>query len=304
MKVQDLLYAYLSEHKRLNIPGIGVFEMSNTLIEQTGNETTEHKNLIQFNHDKTIQVEESLLIFLKERTGKMKALAQSDLDSFIYNGIQLLNIGKPFDIPGIGVVMKSSEGKFSFHQGTAEPEQFLTDQTKRLIETHESDTSYKRESRNSVPNTTDHQKKRIIYIGFAVIIAIIIWIIYLLIPNQENQNEKMMNKDTTEQSVVTPTVIEQPAAPDTTNNNPPVTTVGTSIGFEMAGQYLPQIDTIRKFYKLYKGRGHQVRIDSSDSKNPRLLFAFRKPLKDTSFVADSMRIWYRIKTKYFAPLPQ
>ena len=304
MKVQDLLYAYLSEQKRLKIPGIGSFEMSNTLIEQTDNETTEHKNLIQFNHDKTTQVEESLLIFLKERTGKMKALAQSDLDSFIYNGMQLLNIGKPFDIPGIGVIIKSSEGKFSFHQGTAEPEQFLTDQTKRLIETHESDTSYKRETRNSPSNASDHQKKRILYIGLTVVVAIIIWIIYLLIPNQEEQNAKMINKDTTEQSVVAPAVVEQPAAPETTNNNPPATTVGTSIGFEMVGQYLPQMDTIRKFYKLYKGRGHQVRIDSSDAENPRLLFAFRKPLKDTSFVADSMRIWYRIKTKYFAPLPQ
>jgi len=304
LKVQDLLYAYLSEQKRLNIPGIGLFEMSNTLIEQTGNETTEHKNLIQFTHDKTTQVEDNLLNFLKERTGKMKALAQSDLDSFIYNGIQLLNIGKPFDIPGIGVIMKSSEGKFSFHQGMAEPEQFLTDQTKRLVETHESDTSYKRETRNSPSNASDHQKKRILYIGLTVVVAIIIWIIYLLIPTQEEQNTKINNNEKTDQNGEAPAVVDQPIASDTTNNNLPVTAAGTAAGFEMVGQYLPQMDTIRKFYKLYKGRGHQVRIDSSDAENPRLLFAFRKPLKDTSFVADSMRIWYRIKTKYFAPLPQ
>jgi hypothetical protein len=304
LKVQDLLYAYLSEQKRLSIPGIGIFEMSQTSFQKSDNESSGNENPIQFTPDKNAQVEDNLLNFLKERTGKMKALAQSDLDSFIYNGTQLLNIGKPFEIPVIGVIFKSSDGKFSFHQGTAEPEQFLTDQTKRLVESHESDTSYKREKRKTISNPAAHQKKQILYIGLAVAVAIIIWIIYLLIPNQPDQNTTIINKDTTEQSGDTPALVQQPVVRDTANNNPPATTVGTSAGFEMVGQYMPQPDTIRKLYRLYKGRGHDVRIDSSEPNNLRLLFAFKRPLKDTSFIADSMRIWYRIKTRYFAPLPQ
>jgi hypothetical protein len=304
LKVQDILFNYLSEQKHLSLPGIGVFVMSNALLQQAENETSGNQNLIQFTPDKNAQLEENLLNFLKERTGKMKALAQSDLDSFIYNGMQLLNIGKPFDIPGIGVIIKSSDRKLSFHQGTAEPEQFLTDKTKRLVETHESEISYNKEKRKSLPSVSANQKKQIFYIGLVVVVAIIIWIIYLLIPQQEDQPSTIIQKDTTEQNGEAPPLVEQPTTPDTTNINPPTNTVGESAGFEMVGQYVPQTDTIRKLYKLFKERGHQVRIDSSDSKNPRLLFVFKRPIKDTSYVSDSMRIWYRIKTRYFGPLPQ
>jgi len=73
-------------------------------------------------------------------------------------------------------------------------------------------------------------------------------------------------------------------------------------GFEMVRKEDANLEDIKKAYKLYSGRGHQVRIDSSDPAKPLLLFAFQRPLKDTFLVSDSMNKWYKIRMIYFASL--
>lgn len=305
MKVQDLLFSYLNEHKRMVLPGIGLFVLTGTIKKISEEETSIPENAIEFTADKITSVEDNLLIFLKERTGKMKALAQSDLDSFINNGIQLLNIGKPFDIPGIGVIHKSSDGKISFHQGVAEPELFLTDQTKLIVQNHSNESGgTKRNSTNKTASTISPDLKRmIVTIAGILIVAVIIWVIFLQLTGDEKKEEK---NPTTESSTVaneSENNIQEVAA-DTGLLKKDTLNRSAVSGFEMVGQYPSNMDSIRKYYKLYNGRGHKVRIDTSEATNPRLLFTFKKPLKDTSFVSDSMRIWYRIRMRYFAPLNQ
>jgi len=301
LKVQDLLFAYLSEQKHLSLPGIGIFEISDAESQPAEKDDTQENYTILFTPDKNTGTEESLLLFLKERTGKMKALAQSDLDSFIYNGQQLLNINKPFDIPGIGVIQRSSGGIVSFQQGTAKPEMFLNDRTKKLVHTHGTETSIHNEHKISSSVFSTSQKKEFIVFGIIIAAALLIWIVYLQI-SANAENEKIQDDaDTTIQEI-------QPSVPvpatDTANTIDITTPKDSIIGFELAGKYTPYIDTIFKYYSLYKKKGHTVRIDSSDNKNPRLLFRFSRPLKDTTYVSDSMRLWYRIRTNYFAPVIQ
>ena len=46
--------------------------------------------------------DEEFIDFIRRETGKIKPLAESDLDSFLSDGKILLNIDKPFHIEGIG----------------------------------------------------------------------------------------------------------------------------------------------------------------------------------------------------------
>jgi len=301
LKVQDLLFSYLNEHKRMALPGIGIFVLTGTIKKISEEETSIPENAIEFTADKTTLVEDDLLIFLKERTGKMKALAQSDLDSFINNGVQLLNIGKPFDIPGIGVIHKSSDGKMSFHQGIAEPELFLTDETKLIVQNHSNESADSKRSSTNKPasSLSPDLKKMIVTIAGILIVAVIIWIIFLQLTDDDKKEE---NKPATESST---NVNENDNKIQEASADTGLLQKDTIVpGFEMVGQYPSNIDTVRKFYKLYSSRGHNVRIDTSETSSPRLLFTFKRPLKDTSFVSDSMRIWYRIRMRYYAPLNQ
>jgi len=47
----------------------------------------------------------------------MKSLTASDLDFFLTTGRQLLNIGKPFYIDGIGTLIKTKDGRLDFTPG-------------------------------------------------------------------------------------------------------------------------------------------------------------------------------------------
>ncbi len=61
--------------------------------------------------------DDNLVNFIKEHTGKMKSLTEADLDFYLTTGRQLLNIGKPFYLDGIGTLIKNKEGLLEFSPG-------------------------------------------------------------------------------------------------------------------------------------------------------------------------------------------
>lgn len=61
--------------------------------------------------------DDALVTYIKEHTGKMKSLAAADLDFYLTTGRQLLNIGKPFFIEGVGTLLKNKEGYLDFTPG-------------------------------------------------------------------------------------------------------------------------------------------------------------------------------------------
>ena len=72
---------------------------------------------ITFKNTTVVNPDDALIQFIKEHTGKMKPLAAADLDFFLTTGKQLLNIGKPFYLEGIGTLLNNREGKLDFTPG-------------------------------------------------------------------------------------------------------------------------------------------------------------------------------------------
>ncbi|HMP86541.1 MAG TPA: hypothetical protein PKE63_04645, partial [Lacibacter sp.] len=142
MKVQELLAPYLYQYKQLTLPGIGTFELDPSVNVSELKDENWPENTIRFSANAQAQADEAFLAYLVEHSGKMKILALSDLESYISNGLQLLNIGKPFQLRGIGLISKNSSGEFSFIQGTPAPEKgdvpgtsyVLKDRTRRQEE--------------------------------------------------------------------------------------------------------------------------------------------------------------------------
>lgn len=122
MKLSSLFAKYLYQHKQLNLPGIGVF----TIDPSVSVPDISDKNFQDFLHtiryqQKTVSApDESFIDFIRRETGKIRPLAESDLDSFLSDGKILLNIDKPFHLEGIGTLLKSVSGEYTFTPG--EPE--------------------------------------------------------------------------------------------------------------------------------------------------------------------------------------
>jgi hypothetical protein len=103
----------------MSLPGLGVFTLDKSVIlpEENDRALLSMPNAVQFQNANIVAAEKELITFICENTGKIKPLAISDLDSYLNLGTEMLNIGKPFYLEGIGTITKNKAGKFDFSPG-------------------------------------------------------------------------------------------------------------------------------------------------------------------------------------------
>jgi hypothetical protein len=119
LKLPQLLSQYLYQTKKLELPGIGSFTLdADAVIPQESDRIGQMAATgIRFRNAVIPAADDSLINFIKEHTGKMKSLTEADLDFYLTTGRQLLNIGKPFYLDGIGTLIKTKEGGLEFAPG-------------------------------------------------------------------------------------------------------------------------------------------------------------------------------------------
>ncbi len=120
MKLSQLLAQFLYTNKKLDLQGIGTFTLSSTEIpESESGRTTksEIQGIITFENYPATKTDSDLVSFISIHTGKMKALATSDLESFLELAQQFMNIGKPFDLEGVGIITKTRDAQYEFTAG-------------------------------------------------------------------------------------------------------------------------------------------------------------------------------------------
>lgn len=106
MKLSPLLSEFLFSNKQLDLAGIGRF-----VVDDAGT--------ISFEQNTSTREDGNLVNYITDRSGKMKSLVASDLDSHLELARQFLNIGKPYLFEGIGTLSKNKFGKFDFTQNNA-----------------------------------------------------------------------------------------------------------------------------------------------------------------------------------------
>jgi hypothetical protein len=109
----------LYQTRKLDLPGIGSFTLDAAAVipQETDRMGQVPASGITFNNANIFAPDDALITYIKEHTGKMKSLAAADLDFYLTTGRQLLNIGKPFFIEGIGTLLKNKEGRLDFTPG-------------------------------------------------------------------------------------------------------------------------------------------------------------------------------------------
>jgi len=116
VKIPSLLAQYLYYHQRLDLPGIGTFLLDKAAISALQGSKLRSATLegVSFESKPSLKETPELIAFIAEKTGKMKALAAADLDSYLAVAEEFLNIGKPFAFDGIGILTKLKPGEFEF----------------------------------------------------------------------------------------------------------------------------------------------------------------------------------------------
>jgi len=119
LKIPLLLVEYLYKNRKMALPGLGIFTLDKSVVlpEENDRDLLSMPNAVQFQNANIAAADKELISYIVENTGKIKPLAISDLDSYLNLGTEMLNIGKPFYLEGIGTITKNKSGKFDFSPG-------------------------------------------------------------------------------------------------------------------------------------------------------------------------------------------
>lgn len=130
MNHYDLLIKdYLLQHKSISFEKIGTLVFNEAAASSVPESSS---NSIVFHFDKKAITTPGLIDYVAERAGKSKVLIQSDLDSHFELIRQFINIGKSYELEGIGAISLSKSGEYVFvpHQLLPGKEEYKTTKKK------------------------------------------------------------------------------------------------------------------------------------------------------------------------------
>jgi hypothetical protein len=307
LKLAPLLAQYLYTNKRLNLPGIGSFFLdSSFIIEDENNKHNKVGNMegISFENNPSVKDTKELIEFISSQTGKMKALATADLDSYLELAQQFLNIGKPFLVEGIGSLVKIKSGQFAFTSGDIMPDKLKEYSVREISSTSSTEESFSDYKKNSVTNKgKSGWRKPVALLLLLAGVGLAIWGGYTMYKKTtgEDNFSATPDKNKPEETVqVIDTII--PA----TNNSMPATKTNLPIVRDTttkAIQNIPQgnykfvielANKKRAFYRyeMLKKARLPIQMTTTDSITFKLFFVLSATAMDTARINDSLTIWY------------
>ena len=264
----------------LSLPGIGVFHLSGAL-PSTIESPDVLSSYISFENKKIREPEEDLIAYIKQHTGKIRPLAMADLDSYITSGLELLNIGKPFYLEGIGSIQTGKDG-YEFSVGEI---------TSTRIEQYGN--KHSEEKRGSVFEESKYEPKanpwqKIIVVSLVLIgIAIVIFGGYYLY--NKNNNINASDGPTSVQDSLSK---QQPPLVDSSVLKTDSAALVSNPGaYKFVVLNTPNKRRAMNRYNQLR-QTSAVKMETKDSTNFKLYFLIPATASDTSRIRDSLSRYY------------
>lgn len=242
---------------------------------------------IEFIKDFNTPEDDDLIQDIAQSSGKIKALAQADLDSFIINGKQMMNISKPFIIDRLGILERNYKGEIEFkpiRSGLNASEKGK--KREAIIEEVRFDDNYLLKFKK----LGVQYKKILTSVAGISLLVLFFWFGYHFFRNSKTETEPAK-------------VMVATALLDTSERDTPQTKqkekvdVADSFYIVLEKSTKPRAEL--RFADLKKW-GHNVQMVRSDSVNFKLRIPINAPLSDTIIHRDSLarffgkRVWVEL----------
>ena len=300
LKLSLLFAKFLYQHKQLNLPGIGVFAIDPSVAIPEVTEKNAHEFLqhIRFNQKSVAKPDEEFIEFIRTHTGKIRPLAESDLESFLADGKILLNIGKPFHLEGIGTLHKNRSGIYEFFPGLPLTEKLENFTIEKEVRPGNTKQPYEHDYN---PVSSNSQAGRTVWIVLAILVGLtaIIWGGYTLYNNNTDDEGTQavttkspepvpVQADTVQNNTIDSATVTTPAAPIVTSTAPSVQSY--KFIFRLASK-----NYVINRYNDLKTSNPALGWDTKDSIVYRLYVTVPATPSDTARIRDSLRSWYGTK---------
>ncbi|HLO82441.1 MAG TPA: hypothetical protein VK166_15865 [Chitinophagaceae bacterium] len=296
MKVSDILLNYLLSHKKLQLTGLGTFNLTGSYtISDDEKKIILPQGSVEFILDPATPEDPELIAAISSETGKIKPLASADLDSLIIQGKQLMNISKPFMIEGIGTLQKNHRNEVEYIPLVDEINR--GEHEKRLEEPGEAvrfDDNYLK------PTVNRQSGSRNLTLFFLAVVALgilglVVYYFYNHSSKETSDNLKLSNPPTQQQDTASNIIVPVDSlqkTPDSTKTIVPATAAADSfyVVIEVAKK-----DRAIKRYADLREWGHQVVMKTNDSVDFKISFPIKAPLADTAKYRDSLSRFFARK---------
>lgn len=294
MKIEQLLVQHFYNHKQITLQGMGTFTLApDFVLPENDKEAEIPDNAISFEYDPRAGADDELISYIVQQTRKMRSLAAADLDSYLVLGKQFLNIGKPFRIEGLGMLIKNQQGQLEFTKATA---------FHAKVETpHAAVTAREKNSGNDISFASEAKKtgdtsKRGLMIAAAVVVLGLIGTTAWYFLNKKNNGTadtaasvapaNTDSTDTARQTTSTPDTAAQ--KPQAVLSQPPAD------GYTFKVEFMRTADSSAAAARMnvLTARHHTVIMYKKDSVTYALAEPFKLPLTDTARIRDSLNRFY------------
>lgn len=302
MKLPLLLAQYLYQNKKLTLPGIGTFTIENGQQPvPLEDKHASHPVPVQFQPTTEKEFDPILIDFIKTQTGKMRSLAQADLESYIMDIKEFINIGKPCFLEGIGSLIKNRDGSYSFSPGEAistKLEEIQPVAHEKAAAVHDKDYYTETPTRNTARN---------LLVLFAAVagLGLIGWGGYFFYSKyQSEQAGKMPLADSGNTVLETPAVNANdslvqdsaitviPAVKDTASSAPAVSPAGNVSQQWNFVLRKGSPAAARKRFQQLKEYGTPVELKVVDSTFAKVYITMPCAISDTLRIKDSLKVYY------------
>lgn len=297
MKLSALFGKYLYQHKTLSLPGLGVFTLdpSAAIPESTDKNFHEIYQHITFRQQPVLKPDEALIDFIRTHTGKIRPLAESDLESYLSDGKILLNIGKPFYFEGIGTLQKNRQGTYDFIPGLPLVDRLSVQQEE--ISAEDAQQRFDPEpTRNYTSGNNNSLKAVLVVIAILLGLAAIVWGGYLLYNSGNNTPEGTAIGDSSVVVVPDSNTVNQgmdSVQVDSLMNLSPVAGGTDSIRYVI--ETTPNKTRALRRYTQLQLNGQDIRMRvNGDSSLFDLYFTLPATSGDSTRIKDSLKRFYGI----------
>lgn len=295
MKIEHLIVQQLFKSRKVTLQDIGTFLLSADVALPAENDSgfSLPENAVSFEFDKKAKQDDALIDFIVAQTRKIKPLASSDLESYSLLAKQFLNIGKPFPIEGLGVLLKNQEGIYEFTQGNYVHAK-LDAAPALLKEKTENEISF---SATTSPREKQKSKSWLL-IGILLLLFIIAGTLYYVLKksNKDSGTEPVVIDNITVDSVPHTNSDSTTKLQNITADSAKTTATVTrkdSFSFKIVLKEYPNKQVAEKAYDKLTSYGHKLLIYPKDSVVYKIAMPFMNPLSDTTRMRDSLRRFFQ-----------
>ena len=296
MKLSILLAQYFYQHKQLNLPSIGTFTLDAAVTVPDPNDKNfrEFLKYVQFKQQPITKADDALIDYIRAHTGKIKPLAESDLESYLADGKLLLNIGKPFHIDGIGTLFKNKLGIYEFTPGEPSLERMELVSEPKETERSAAGPAKKKSAFDESYSRIEahHNRRKGLLVGTLVVIglAVILWGGYMLY-NSNNGKELSTPAQQLAADTTTPVPDSSVKAPADSTPVTPASNVPPG-NYKYIAESTTRKTRALKRHAFLMTLNRDFKLETKDSLTFDITITIPGTPADTTRIKDSLNDWY------------